>query len=258
MHETVSGLPRFFAPELDLSESTAELPDEEGHHLARVMRLRRGARALLFDGRGSQVLAEVEAIDKAHVRLRILTAASAAAELDVSLTVAQAVLKGDKMDAVVRDATMLGVRIIQPVITARAVAADRSGGHASAVTRWHRVAVASAKQCGRAVVPAIAAPRRMDVVLEQDRESCRLILAEPSARMDAAPIGPPAEKPRSAVLLVGPEGGWTADELRAATERGWRAWSLGHTTLRADAAALVALGALSYAWGVGVSGPTGR
>jgi 16S rRNA (uracil1498-N3)-methyltransferase len=252
-NDIVAGLPRFYAPDLDASESTVTLTDDERHHLTHVLRLGRGARALVFDGRGAQVLAEVQAIGKTEVELRVLEPAAAAPELPVAFTVAQAVLKGDKMDAVVRDATMMGVSTIQPVVSARTVVPAKSivREGASAAARWRRVAVASAKQCGRAVVPAIAAPKGLDAVLSAV-DTCRLILVEPSASSSEDPMGPPAEAPQSAVLLVGPEGGWTPDEVRAARERGWRSWSLGPMTLRADAAALVALSVLSHVWRCGI------
>jgi 16S rRNA (uracil1498-N3)-methyltransferase len=243
-------LPRFYAPELDVSAPTASLPDDERHHLTRVLRLERGQRALLFDGRGAQVLAEVDVVEKSDVRLRLLEPVPAAPELDVDITVAQAVLKGDKMDAVVRDVTMMGASAIRPVMAARTIvparALDRE--RSTAIARWHRVAVSSAKQCGRAVVPRIDPAVGVDEVLRPPSEACRLMLTEPAVATKDGPNGPPDVPPASAVLLIGPEGGWTEAEIEAARDRGWRSWSLGPTTIRADAAALVALGALAYAW----------
>ena len=173
----------------------------------------------------------------------------------------QAVLKGDGMDAVVRDATMMGVTAIRPVLTARTVVTTKALGRdgASAVARWRRVAIASAKQCGRARIPAIEPPRALSAVLREeagDGEPFRLMLVEPSAApagaADALPQ--PASRGRDSIpsprasVLVGPEGGWTPAEVDEAVAAGWTPWSLGGLTLRADAAALVALGALAHAW----------
>jgi 16S rRNA (uracil1498-N3)-methyltransferase len=130
------------------------------------------------------------------------------------------------------------------VVPPRALDRRSSAAHA----RWHRIAVASAKQCGRAVVPEIAEPTIIGQLLESRDSSCRLMLTEPGAAGDADRSGPPPDEPASAILLVGPEGGWAPAEVSTAVEWGWRTWSLGRTTIRADAAALVALGALAHAW----------
>jgi 16S rRNA (uracil1498-N3)-methyltransferase len=162
------------------------------------------------------------------------------------------------MDAVVRDATMMGVTAIQPVLTARTVVTTKALGPdaASAVARWRRVAIASAKQCGRARMPAIEPPRALSAALGEEAH-IRLMLVEPAAAPAGAadalsqrPVvggGDSIPSPRVA-LLVGPEGGWTSAEVDEAVVRGWTPWSLGGLTIRADAAALVATSTLLYAW----------
>jgi 16S rRNA (uracil1498-N3)-methyltransferase len=111
------------------------------------------------------------------------------------------------------------------------------------------VAVASAKQCGRAVVPAVLAPRTLcEALAAVHPEAAKLVLVEPSAAAGAPGAGLPAVAPRSAVVLVGPEGGWTDEELALARETGCAPVSLGPRTLRADAAAAVALSVLQYVW----------
>jgi 16S rRNA (uracil1498-N3)-methyltransferase len=242
--------PRFYASTLDATAPDLRLDGDEGRHLSRVLRLAPGAIVRVFDGRGLEVRATVASVDKSGARLEIIGPVAAAPEPPVAITVVQAVLKGDGMDAVVRDATMMGVAAIAPVLTARTVVTTKAMGPdgASAVARWRRVAVASAKQCGRARVPHIEAPRVLGALLREGRgEGARLMLVEPSASRDGAPSALP-EAPQSARLLVGPEGGWTPEEIADAMAAGWTAWSLGALTLRADAAALAALGALVFAW----------
>lgn len=242
--------PRFYAPTLDAASTLAVLSGEEAHHLSRVLRLGQGDRVRLFDGRGVQVMAEIVSVRKAHVELNVLEPARPAAELGVTITVAQSILKSDKMDAVVRDATMMGVARVQPVVAANVAVSLRSLRDTRAVVeRWRRVAVASAKQCGRAVVPAIEDPRSIADVLGGDPQARRLMLTEPIA---ASRVGASSaictSPPTQAVLLVGPEGGWSAEEVTSAIDTGWTLWRLGETTMRADAAALAALGALLYVW----------
>ena len=173
----------------------------------------------------------------------------------VALTLAQAVLKGDKMDDVVRDAVMLGVAAIQPIVTRRSettVAALKRGHR---LERWHRVAVASAKQCGRAVVPEVleALDFTPDTAWFETAglPAPRLVLAEPEAEGLHPTAAAGIERPGHgrATLVVGPEGGWAPEEIRA-LEGSCVAVTLGARTLRADAAAVVAMAALFAVWGV--------
>src|SRR5205085_11050160 len=151
---------RFFAPSLDPGDETVVLPREEAEHLSRVLRLGVGDTVSAFDGRGHEYLARVAAVRRGatgEVRLQILSRMDTPPEPSVALTLVQSVLKGDKMDDVVRDAVMLGVAAVQPMVTSRAeatVAALMRGR----VDRWRRVAISSVKQCNRAVVPEIRVP----------------------------------------------------------------------------------------------------
>jgi 16S rRNA (uracil1498-N3)-methyltransferase len=155
------------------------------------------------------------------------------------------------MDAVVRDATMLGIAEFQPVITSRVNRSRAALGRAGVVDRWRRVAIASTKQCGRAVVPRIDEPRALGEVLAADSGTCKIILVEPSARAGAEPVQSIAgvSPPGSCTILVGAEGGWSVEELAEACAAGFAPVTLGRRTLRADAVAIIALAILQFAWG---------
>ena len=243
-------LPRFHAPELHADSDRCALTGDEARHLARVLRLGPGAEVRVFDGRGLERAATVAAIARDEVVLALGGPVSAARELPFALTLVQALLKGDAMDAVVRDATMLGVTAIQPVLTARCEVAAASVAKRGRQARWHRIAVSSAKQCGRAVVPDIRAAFSLTEALDRARGEAIVFLAEPSSAADVDRIGKlPAPGGAPVAVFVGPEGGWTQDELSEAAAAGVRFVTLGERTLRADAAALVALPVLLYAWG---------
>jgi 16S rRNA (uracil1498-N3)-methyltransferase len=256
-------LPRVFAADLDSQTMRAELPADEGAHLTRVLRLRSGARVLVFDGRGTQYLAEVDQIGKRVVTVVLLEPSPASREPRIRLTLVQALLKGDKMDAVIRDATMLGIATICPVATTRTVVPISATEHGRVVDRWRRVAIASAKQCGRAVIPEIAAPRRFDTLHAADADAShsgaphagaddagvlRIMLVEPSAAAETPHGELPTEPPARVEIAIGPEGGWTPEEVTAALAGGWHPWTLGERTLRAESAPLAALSVLTYIW----------
>ena len=240
-------LPRFLADAIDTSLGTARLGEDEARHLSQVLRLRAGDEIAVFDGAGREFQARVEQIARDGADLRLLAEVDAAAEPAVRLTLAQAALKGDKMDDVVRDATMMGISAIEPLVTANTAAHMKAG---RAPERWRRIAVASAKQCRRAVVPAIGIGTRFDDWLAADRAALRVMLVEPTAAMEGhAPSTLAGNRPESASLLVGPEGGWSEEEVTAAVRAGCIPLSLGRRTLRADAVPIVAIGVLQFVWG---------
>jgi 16S rRNA (uracil1498-N3)-methyltransferase len=242
---------RFFAPALDPGDEFVTLPRDEAEHLTRVLRIGVGDTVSVFDGRGREFLARVSAAARRDVRVQLLDRVEPAAEASVPLTLAQAVLKGDKMDEVVRDAVMLGVAAIQPLVTKRTettVAALMRGGKGE---RWRRVAVASVKQSRRAVVPHIQTPLTLDSYLDEPPASMRLMLVEPAAAsgLDSLSAVQDEPAPSDAVVLVGPEGGWTEAECAAAQACGVRLVTLGHRTLRADAVPVAAISVLQFLWG---------
>src|ERR1044071_8552307 len=157
---------RFHAPDAERPGDVVTLPPDESEHLTRVLRLKAGAPVRAFNGRGGEFDAVVDRAGKDAVRIRVGSARTAVREAQVAVTLAQAVLKGDKMDAVVRDAVMMGVAAIQPVVTARSEVTLQSLIRGKRQERWARIAVSSAKQCGRAVVPVFLDPLDFEAVAQ--------------------------------------------------------------------------------------------
>ena len=246
---------RFYSAQLPAPGHEVRLPPDEERHLSRVLRLRGGARVLVFDGRGRQHDATVTDGATGHPVLLLGTPVAAAPEPLVRTTLGVTVLKNRKLDTVVRDATTLGVTDIVPLLTHRTQSGgeERAGGRLG--ERWRGIAVSSAKQCGRAVVPAIHRPVTFRRFLDDARRhAARLLLVEPAAAgTDPETAGTDAlrngARPPSAALAIGPEGGWTNDEIRAAEAAGFRPLTLGRRTLRAETAPVAALAVLRFAWG---------
>jgi 16S rRNA (uracil1498-N3)-methyltransferase len=241
---------RFYAPALDPGDETVVLLRDEAEHLTRVLRLGVGDTVAVFDGRGHEFVARVASALRRDVRVQIVSRVEPAAESSVALTLAQAILKGDKMDDVIRDAVMLGAFAVQPIVTRRSettVAALLKGAR---LDRWRRVALASVKQSRRAVLPDIRMPLTLDTALDEPAVGLQLMLVEPSASVSVEPMSAlrQAPVPADAILYVGPEGGWAAEEYAAAAARGIRLISLGPRTLRADAVPIAAISVLQFLW----------
>jgi 16S rRNA (uracil1498-N3)-methyltransferase len=239
-------LPRFLAPDLDPEASEVTLPPDEARHATRVLRLEPGHAIAVFDGRGNEFLARIVTARRDEVTGAIVKRVVPAAESAVPFTLAQAVLKGSAMDDAVRDTTMMGAAIIQPLVTAHTASKPRP----DAVERWRRIAVASAKQCRRATVPSILAPRPFGSWLASNDRVLTLIFVEPSAAAEVRSlrgfVGAPA--PSNAALVVGPEGGWAEEEVSAAVAARCVPVTLGQLTLRADAVPIAAISVFRFLW----------
>ena len=242
--DNVSVNARFYAPDAHAPGDVVTLPQDEGEHLTRVLRLKPGDALRIFNGHGSEFDAFVDEAGKGGVRVRLHAVAQSAPEPRVAITLAQTVLKGDKMDDVVRDATMLGVAEIQPVITTRTEVTRAALLRGARRERWERIAVSSAKQCGRATVPRVFEPINFDELVESLGRMLLplpgLMLVEPGAASDTTPASELDLSPqRGATVLIGPEGGWTPSEVARGASV-CRLITVGARTLRADVMCVVA------------------
>ena len=240
-------LPRFYAPDLDPDLASVMLPADEARHLTRVLRLGAGAEVAIFDGRGAEYRAVVEAAVRETAALRILQRIPAAAAPAVSVRVVLAVLKGDAMDNAVRDATMMGAVRIEPVLTAHTDVKPSFARRPETLSRWQRVAMASVKQSRRATLPIISETQNFDRWLAAAPiKELRLMFVEPSAPAATVSLRAvlTARAPAAVTILLGPEGGWAAEELEAGRAAGCEMVTLGPLTLRAEAMPVAAMAAI--------------
>lgn len=214
------------------------LPREAARYVARVHRGRVGDKLLLFDA-GKEAAARLVALEGDDVIVEAEAPVGAAVVATREVVLVQAIGKGDKMDAVVRDATELGATRVVPVETQRGVV--KLGARAGArVERWRAIAREAARQSGRADAPAIDEPCSLSRALADVHADTRIALA-PTGAARAADVLLGA---RSIALLVGPEGGLADDELAEAERAGWQAASLGPFVLRTETVAAAVLGAI--------------
>jgi len=242
-------MPRFYAPGVERVGAPVALPEEEAHHLRHVLRLDVGARVSVFDGRGGEYVAAVDRVSRQAVIVRPLEATPSAPEASVAVTLAPAVLKGRAFDGVVRDAVMLGVVAVQPLLVAQLAVHGPTVRRPGGVARWRRIAVSAAKQSGRAVVPVVHDAVDATRFAAGDRSALSLVLAEPAAGREAIRLRTlAAARPATIAVAVGPEGGWTPAEIHAFTQHGFQPVTLGGRTLRAETVPIATLAALLCLW----------
>jgi 16S rRNA (uracil1498-N3)-methyltransferase len=243
---------RLYVPAERLAErlpgATLRLTDDDHQHLARVLRARAGERLTLFDGAGTEVDAEVARVGTRDTELRLgARRAGAVTAPPVAITVLVAVPRGERMDLVVQKTTELGVARVVPVVSERSVARPEPARRA----RWEKIAREAARQCGRADVPRVDEPLALAAALAApDLPARRFALWE--AERGQSLRARLAEVPAAAVaLLIGPEGGFPAGEVAAASAAGFVPVSLGPRILRVETAAIVAVAlALAAAGGL--------
>jgi len=221
-------LHRAFVPELG---EEIELKGPEAHRLLHVLRLGPGDRVRVFDGQGHEALAEIVAVHKNRLRLRLLAPEARDAEPPVPIVLYVALLKGDKLADVVRAGTELGASAFVPLITARSV--PKSLGPQK-LERLRRIAREAAKQSGRARVPEVSPPMPLAEVPAVEAG----LLAHPMA---SKRVGEVLDPTRPLALATGPEGGFTDAEVAGLVERGFVPVYLGPRILRAETAPLALL-----------------
>ena len=257
---------RFFAPPEQFAPdgATVVLAREETQHLLNVLRLKAGDEAFVFDGAGREYACVVAAPARGGGRRAETLTLEVRGEVrpqrpesPLDLTLAVALLKGEKFDTVVKKATELGAWCIVPVETKRAdVQLRREGRDAGVrVARWRRVALEAAKQSGRARLPEVCAPVAFEALLagEGDArgvgEERRLFFTERGGRGLAETEREWPMRPARVTALVGAEGGWDDEEIARASEAGWHAVTLGGRVMRAETAAIVVTGLLQHLYG---------
>jgi 16S rRNA (uracil1498-N3)-methyltransferase len=209
-----------------------------GARHVQVLRLQPGDALTLFDGRGGQWAGAVVAMSRREVRVRAAHHEAVERELPRAVTLAVGMPANERMDALIEKATELGVVQIQPLVCERSVLRVAGERAQRKAVHWRAVAVAACEQCGRNRVPDVAEPIGLPEWLRASAhpaQRCLLTLGDaqrwPPARSDAS----------AALVLSGPEGGFTITEEAAARAAGFVAYSLGARVLRADTAPLAAL-----------------
>ena len=244
-------MPRFFVDTSLYSDDVIALPDDVVRHVA-VLRLQPGDSLVLFNGQGGEYDAELVEVERRSARVKIGEFRAVEAEPPYRLTLAQGIAGGDKMDWLIEKAVELGASGFVPLGTVRSVVRLSGERAQRRQQHWQGVVRASCEQCGRNRLPDVLPVQDFGAWLEMlSREPAadelRLLLS-PRASIGFAAL--PAAPPQGHVtLLIGPEGGLSAEEEAAAVEQGFTAVGLGPRVLRTETAGIAVLAALAARWG---------
>jgi 16S rRNA (uracil1498-N3)-methyltransferase len=247
---------RFFVEKsaVDKKSGTIAITGEDVKHIRSVLRSMPGDSLELSDGAGTDFEVTIESIEKESILARITGERPNRTEPSVDITLFQGVPKADKMDFIIQKCVELGVNRIVPVMTARTVVKfDSAKDSAAKAARWQRIALEAAKQCDRGIVPQVDEPVRFAEALKR-AGSCRLRLlpyeeeTEGGLRgqLEKFKAGNPALK---IAVFIGPEGGFTAEEVAKAVKDGFVSVTLGPRILRTETAGIAVVSIIGYELG---------
>ena len=234
---------RFYIEPAALNGDAVELPRELAQRLARVLRLQPGAEVVLFDGSGDDVRVRIDALDERAGRATVIERAPGVPEPRTSVHLYQSIAKGERFEWLLEKATELGVARFVPLITERSVV--RTPGEGARIDRWRRIVVEAAEQCGRACLPPVEAPQPFAKALAG--AAGILLLPYEAAGGEAPDIQHALDADIDALfalgevsIFIGPEGGFTEEEVTSAVDAGATVVTLGRRVLRSETAGLVA------------------
>ncbi|XZE53356.1 RsmE family RNA methyltransferase [Planctomycetaceae bacterium SH139] len=235
---------RYFVPDLPAQGGLVALPTEEAVHAARVMRVAVGDPVVLFAGDGRQASGEITSVDRRRVFCQVAPASEVSRELRGAITITACLPKGDRAKWMVEKLTELGVANVQPIVTTRSQATPS----ASTLNKLRKQVIEASKQSGRNQLMTILEPTDFcDHLAALDSQEAFSLKQQ--LRVIAHPGGAPLKSLdltiQSAVnLFIGPEGGFTDQEVEAASDAGCQAIGLGPTILRVETAATAAASAI--------------
>ena len=241
---------RFFINRAHAPSDRVMLTGPDVKHIRTVLRLGLGDEILLFDDEGSEYRARIINTAPVAITLLIVCKYSAMSECHVEITIGQALLRAQKMDRTVRQLTELGAFGFIPFLAERSLPRLNPTRLAARRRRWETIAREALKQCGRFRLPHISPVLSFqDLVVSPPTQDLKIIFHTCQPVGDPWPHPGPTGSTRKVLALVGPEGGFTQDEVNSAVESGFACVSLGPRILKADTAAVAVGAILQYAFG---------
>ena len=225
------------------------LDDASAHHALQVMRVKKKDQLILFNGDGYNYLGEAIEIEKKKLKIHILSREKNFSESPIKLILIQSLSTNEKMDWIIQKATELGVNQIYPINSSRSIIKLDKERSDKKLMHWRQIAISASEQSGRAIIPEIHSPISFPQAVNQiqlDNEALKIILAPNSVdSFDKANT----HRASTIVLLIGPEGGFSDEEIRLAEQHQYFALKLGPRILRTETAPLCALSILQYKYG---------
>jgi 16S rRNA (uracil1498-N3)-methyltransferase len=242
---------RFFVEKIDAEQTSFSITEPEAKHISKVLRMGPGDRFILMDGEGARFLALIESAGSREVRVFLEKPLSEPSPSPVEIILCQALLKSRKMDYVIQKTSELGVDRIIPFSSERTVVRLKKERLPGRMKHWCEIARSSAKQSDRAVPAQIEGlvPFNELVAKWKAEDSLKVVLWEEEGSTDLKVLLREGSIQKKFIGMVGPEGGFSRQEVEAAKDAGFVPASLGHRILRSETAAITVVALVQYEWG---------
>ena len=241
---------RLFLPSERLSSNKITITGEDARHLITVLRSKPGDSVTILDGLGKRHICSIIDIDKKEVVVKKIREEICTVESSIDITLAQGLTKGRKMDLIIQKTTELGVNRIVPLITERSQVRDTVK-----TERWEKIARSASQQSGREKIPEVTEPVAFDdFIIEENSATLSsspkgIILYEDEKERNLRKILNGFQGTTGITLLIGPEGGFSKDEVTTAIQKGFVSASLGPRILRTETAPITAISIIQYELG---------
>lgn len=239
-------VPRIFVDTPLPANTTLTLEGDRAHYLLKVLRVEAGRSLILFNGDGFDYQATITATQKKTLQVEVLTCIPIHNESPIKLHLAQVISKGDRMEYTLQKAVELGISQVTPLTSARCDVRLKQDRAEKKMDYWQNIIISACEQSGRARLPSLQPIQAFETFIKQAHsETHRWIL---SPELDSDNLSR-LETPKAAMLMIGPEGGFTTEEIEAAQQQGYRGLTLGPRVLRTETAGVVALSILQHHFG---------
>ncbi len=241
---------RFIIPSHSVSGDTVTITGDLFHHMARVLRLKKGVLLCLADGKDREYKGTICKVDEESLIIKLEEIITAPAnEIGPKITLFQGLPKGDKLDWIIQKCTELGVDEIVPFVATRSVSRPPAGRIKEKLERWRRIAAEAARQSNRMTIPQVTLAADFSEACMQADHSVKLLLWEQEQPGTLRKLLAGSPSPERIAVIVGPEGGLTSEEVASALKCGFISVSLGKRIVRTETAGLAMLAILQFYWG---------
>lgn len=238
-------IPRIYHPETLHLHHIVALQEDAAGHIGRVLRMKEGQEVLLFDGSGAQFPAEISEVSKKQVLVKVTQREENSSESPLDLHLGQVISRGEKMEFTIQKSVELGVNTITPLISERCGVKLDEKRFEKKLAQWQKIAISACEQCGRNIIPEIRPIMSLEAWCAEEYDGLKLNL-HPRAKYSINTLPAPVSKVR---LLIGPEGGLSAEEIDMTQTYHFEETLLGPRVLRTETAALTAITALQVRFG---------
>lgn len=242
---------KFFVEKIILTGGFLSINGKEARHMATVLRMKKGETLILMDREGQSFEATIEAVHYKEVKVKIIKTIPPLPPSPVKISLAQAIIKSHPMEYLIQKATELGIHSIHPFYSERTVIKLTPEQLNNKMDRWIEIMKSACKQCGRVMVPSLNTPLPFEELITTvpNKKTLKVLLWEDEDKVDLKGLLTSMSFAPHVFAIVGPEGGFTSNEINRVREAGFHIVSLGNRILRAETAAVSLISIIQYEWG---------